>query len=111
MRKEIEQLFDDEKGLFLADRYVQGICPKCGAKEQYGDNCEVCGATYEATELIEPVSIFTGNAPSVKKSEHLFFDLESCSKSLKDWINKPIFNQLSKINKRVVYEWFKTLGY
>ena len=103
LRKEIEQLFDDEKGLFLADRYVQGICPKCGAKEQYGDNCEVCGATYEASELIEPVSIFTGNTPSVKKSEHLFFDLESCSKSLKDWINKT---DLQSAVKNKIKEWF-----
>ena len=67
LRKKIKQLFDDTKGLFLADRYVQGECPKCGAKNQYGDNCEICGATYEATELINPKSIFSGKKPSLER--------------------------------------------
>ena len=103
IRKEIKQLYDDSKGLFLADRYVQGECPKCGAKDQYGDNCEVCGATYEATELLNPKSIFTGNKPSVKESEHLFFDVGSCSENLKKWISDT--NLQSAVENKI-QEWF-----
>ena len=103
IRKEIKQLYDDSKGLFLADRYVQGECPKCGAKDQYGDNCEVCGATYEATELFNPKSIFTGNKPSVKESEHLFFDVGSCSENLKKWISDT--NLQSAVENKI-QEWF-----
>ena len=103
IRKKIKQLYDDSKGLFLADRYVQGECPKCGAKDQYGDNCEVCGATYEATELLNPKSIFTGNKPTVKKSEHLFFDVGSCSENLKKWISDT--NLQSAVENKI-QEWF-----
>ena len=103
IRKKIKQLYDDSKGLFLADRYVQGECPKCGAKDQYGDNCEVCGATYEATELFNPKSIFTGNKPSVKESEHLFFDVGSCSENLKKWISDT--NLQSAVENKI-QEWF-----
>ena len=103
IRKKIKQLYDDSKGLFLADRYVQGECPKCGAKDQYGDNCEVCGATYEATELLNPKSIFTGNKPSVKESEHLFFDVGSCSENLKKWISDT---DLQSAVKNKIQEWF-----
>ena len=103
IRKKIKQLYDDSKGLFLADRYVQGECPKCGAKDQYGDNCEVCGATYEATELLNPKSIFTGNKPSVKESEHLFFDVGSCSENLKKWISNT--NLQSAVENKI-QEWF-----
>ena len=103
IRKKIKQLYDDSKGLFLADRYVQGECPKCGAKDQYGDNCEVCGATYEATELLNPKSIFTGNKPSVKESEHLFFDVGSCSENLKKWISDT--NLQSAVENKIK-EWF-----
>ena len=103
LRKKIKQLYDDSKGLFLADRYVQGECPKCGAKDQYGDNCEVCGATYEATELLNPKSIFTGNKPSVKESEHLFFDVGSCSENLKKWISDT--NLQSAVENKI-QEWF-----
>ena len=103
IRKKIKQLYDDSKGLFLADRYVQGECPKCGAKDQYGDNCEVCGATYEATELLNPKSIFTGNKPSVKESEHLFFDVGSCSENLKKWISDT--NLQSAVENKI-QEWF-----
>ena len=103
IRKKIKQLYDDSKGLFLADRYVQGECPKCGAKDQYGDNCEVCGATYEATELLNPKSIFTGNKPSVKESENLFFDVGSCSENLKKWISDT--NLQSAVENKI-QEWF-----
>ena len=103
IRKKIKQLYDDSKSLFLADRYVQGECPKCGAKDQYGDNCEVCGATYEATELLNPKSIFTGNKPSVKESEHLFFDVGSCSENLKKWISDT--NLQSAVENKI-QEWF-----
>ena len=103
IRKKIKQLYDDSKGLFLADRYVQGECPKCGAKDQYGDNCEVCGATYEATELLNPKSIFTGKKPSVKESEHLFFDVGSCSENLKKWISDT--NLQSAVENKI-QEWF-----
>ena len=103
IRKKIKQLYDDSKGLFLADRYVQGECPKCRAKDQYGDNCEVCGATYEATELLHPKSIFTGNKPSVKESEHLFFDVGSCSENLKKWISDT--NLQSAVENKI-QEWF-----
>ena len=104
LRKEIEQLFDDEKGLFLADRYVQGICPKCGAKEQYGDNCEKCGAKYEATDLINPVSIFSGEPPSLKESEHFFFDLSKQEKKVLKWVNKT---DLQSGVKNKLSEWFE----
>ena len=103
IRKKTKQLYDDSKGLFLADRYVQGECPKCGAKDQYGDNCEVCGATYEATELLNPKSIFTGNKPTVKESEHLFFDVGSCSENLKKWISDT--NLQSAVENKI-QEWF-----
>ena len=84
-RKTIKQLFDTEKGLFLADRYVKGECPKCGAPDQYGDNCESCSATYEAYELKNPISTLSGSAPVLKDSEHLFFDLPQFQTFLQEW--------------------------
>ncbi|QGG79812.1 methionine--tRNA ligase [Litorivicinus lipolyticus] len=84
-RTVIQQLFDTEKGLFLADRYVKGECPKCKAADQYGDNCEVCSATYEAYDLINPVSTLSGSVPELRDSEHLFFDLPQFQDFLKDW--------------------------
>ena len=73
--RNIEQFYDPVKGMFLADRYILGTCPKCGAKDQYGDACDVCGTTYAATELIEPYSALTGAKPELRQSEHLFFRL------------------------------------
>ena len=81
----VEQLFDEEKGLFLADRYVRGACPRCGAADQYGDNCEVCGATYEATELVAPRSELSGTKPTLRSSDHYFFDLPRFTGFLKGW--------------------------
>ena len=74
-RKPVEQFYDPVKGMFLADRYIKGTCPKCHAKEQYGDACEVCGAVYAPIELIDPYSTLSGAAPIRKSSEHYFFRL------------------------------------
>ena len=83
--EEVEQLYDPEKRLFLADRYVKGTCPKCGAADQYGDNCEACGATYDATDLVEPRSLLSGAVPELKSSVHYFFDLPGFTDFLKTW--------------------------
>ena len=84
-KKNINQLFDIEKQLFLADRFVVGNCPKCGSSGQYGDNCEVCGATYDATDLINPHSAISETKPILKESEHLFFDLPKYQSFLEHW--------------------------
>ena len=83
--KTIEQYFDPVKNMFLPDRFIKGECPKCHAKDQYGDNCEVCGATYNPTELINPFSAVSGAAPVRKETEHYFFKLSECSDFLRDW--------------------------
>lgn len=88
LSREVEQLFDPKKGLFLADRFVRGICPKCSAEDQYGDNCQSCGATYDATDLIDATSIYSGETPELRKSEHLFFDLGKFQTFLTDWLEK-----------------------
>ena len=75
--KTIEQLYDTSRSMFLSDRYVKGTCPKCLAEDQYGDNCEICSATYEATELIDPVSVLSKTTPVIKESDHLFFKLSA----------------------------------
>tara|TARA_Y100000816_G_scaffold135950_1_gene96145 strand:- start:1577 stop:3226 length:1650 start_codon:yes stop_codon:yes gene_type:complete len=103
-KQNIKQLYDQERNLFLADRYVQGNCPKCNAPNQYGDNCDVCGAKYEATELLNPISIFSNKTPVIKESEHLFFTLTKLEKEIKEWIDKSSL-QDSVINK--LQEWFK----
>lgn len=84
-RRSITQLFDPEKELFLADRYVKGSCPKCKAPDQYGDNCEACGSTYSPSELIKPVSTISGATPIEKESEHFFFDLPQFKDMLREW--------------------------
>lgn len=83
--KTISQLYDPEKQLFLADRYVKGGCPQCGADDQYGDNCEACGATYQAAELKQPKSTLSGATPILKDSEHLFFELGQHTDFLRQW--------------------------
>ena len=100
-KKEIEQCFDETKGMFLADRYVSGDCPKCGAVDQYGDGCDKCGETYSATELLHPKSTLTGSTPILKNSEHIFFDLGQSKSHLKNFlatasIQKPIVAKLSE---------------
>ena len=83
--KTIKQLFDPEKQIFLADRFVKGTCPKCKSEDQYGDACEVCSATYEPNELINPKSAYTGATPIEKESEHYFFDLPQFQTMLQGW--------------------------
>ncbi|MES2503208.1 MAG: methionine--tRNA ligase [Pseudomonadota bacterium] len=83
--KTIEQFYDPVKNMFLPDRFIKGECPKCHAKDQYGDNCEVCGATYNPTELINAYSAVSGAAPVRKETEHYFFKLSECEAFLKDW--------------------------
>ena len=103
VKKTIEQLFDESKGLFLSDRYVQGTCPSCNSENQYGDNCENCGAKYEATELKNPISTFSGQAPSIKESEHLFFDLSLLENEISSWIKDT---NLQTAVKNKLKEWF-----
>ena len=99
--EEVEQLYDPEKGLFLADRFVVGSCPKCKTPDQYGDNCENCGATYNANELIDPKSIFSGATPELRGSDHYFFDLGRYTDFLKEWtrsgaVQPEIANKLAE---------------
>ena len=81
----ISQAYDPEKEMFLPDRFIKGECPKCGANDQYGDNCEVCGATYAPTDLINPISAVSGATPITKESEHYFFKLANFESALKSW--------------------------
>ena len=83
----IDQFYDPVKGMFLPDRYIKGTCPVCGAKDQYGDNCEVCGSTYAPTDLIDAYSVLTGARPELKSSEHFFFRLsdQRCVDFLRKW--------------------------
>ena len=97
-RRDIKQLFDPEKQMFLPDRYIKGTCPKCGTPDQYGDNCEHCGATYAPTDLIDPTSVMSGATPVLKNSEHYFFELGKFENLLRDWFagkysgGKPVAN-------------------
>jgi len=105
----IEQLFDPEKKMFLPDRFVKGTCPKCKAEDQYGDSCEVCGATYSPAELIKPYSAVSGATPVLKESEHYFFKLGDCEQFLKQWLlesgdKAPL--QAEAANK--ISEWFES---
>ncbi len=85
-RRTISQYYDPEKAMFLPDRFIKGTCPKCGAEDQYGDNCEVCGATYDASELKNPRSVISGATPVEKESEHYFFKLSDFSEMLADYL-------------------------
>ena len=102
----VEQFFDPAKGMFLADRFIKGECPNCGAKDQYGDNCEVCGAVYSPTDLKDPVSALTGVTPVLRSSEHFFFKLSDprCVEFLEEWTQSGRL-QTEVANK--VKEWFK----
>ena len=100
----ISQLFDPEKNMFLPDRFVKGTCPKCGATDQYGDNCEVCGATYSPTELKDAYSAISGAKPVLKDSEHFFFDLPQFEEFLKIWTKSGAL-QSEMSNK--LQEWFE----
>jgi methionyl-tRNA synthetase len=91
--KTIEQFYDPVKNMFLPDRFIKGECPKCHAKDQYGDSCEVCGATYNPTELINPFSAVSGAAPVRKETEHYFFKLSECSNFLRGWTRSGTLQQ------------------
>lgn len=99
----IHQAFDSVKGMFLPDRYVKGECPKCGAKDQYGDNCEACGATYSPTDLINPISVISGTTPIEKESLHFFFCLENYEAFLKEWTHQ---DHLQPEVTKKLKEWF-----
>ena len=108
--KSIEQFYDPVKKMFLADRYIKGECPKCGAKDQFGDACEVCGAVYSPTDLINPYSTLSGAKPVMKSSEHYFFRLSApeCVAFLNDWVNEPGRLQSQVANK--AREWLEGEG-
>jgi methionyl-tRNA synthetase len=108
--KPVEQFYDPVKGMYLADRYIKGECPNCGAKDQYGDACENCSTVYSATELRNPYSTLSGAKPVLKRSEHYFFRLSDpkCRAFLKDWLEKPGRLQSQVVNK--AKEWLEGTG-
>lgn len=89
-RRSVAQFYDPAKGMFLPDRYIKGICPNCGSADQYGDNCEVCGATYSPTDLKEPKSVISGATPEVRDSEHFFFEVGRFEGFLRDWLGGDV---------------------
>ena len=105
LEKEIEQFYDPNKKMFLPDRFIKGECPKCKAKDQYGDSCEVCGSTYNPTDLINPYSVLTGASPIKKKTKHYFFKLSECSDFLLKWTKS---GTLQKEASNKLEEWFKS---
>jgi methionyl-tRNA synthetase len=103
----INQMFDPEKQLFLPDRYIKGSCPKCKTADQYGDNCENCGATYAPTDLIDPVSVVSGAKPVLKESEHYFFKLGDYTAFLNEWLDGDVAHDGIKTKLR---EWLDADG-
>jgi len=110
--RSIEQFFDPVKGMFLPDRYIKGECPKCHAKDQYGDACEKCGAVFAPTDLIEPYSSLTGAKPVLKSSEHFFFKLsdERCVAFLRDWTAGQNARGVSHLQSEVLAKTLEWLG-
>ena len=109
-KRVISQSFDPEKEMFLPDRYIKGDCPKCGAEDQYGDNCEVCGATYSTTEIKNARSVISGAKPIEKDSEHYFFDLPQFEKELKNWtkaghLQEQVSNKLAEWFEQGLQQW------
>ena len=109
-RRSINQLYDEAESMFLSDRFVKGTCPKCGAADQYGDGCTKCGATYDVSELKNPVSAISGTKPINKESEHIFFDLPKKLDTLKEFLatanlQKPITNKLSEWVNDDLQQW------
>ena len=102
--KEIEQFYDNEAKMFLPDRFIKGECPKCGAKNQYGDSCEECGATYSPTDVKNPISTVSNTTPVTKKTEHVFFQLSSYESFLKEWMHD---NDIQKEIKNKLSEWLE----
>ena len=108
--KKINQLFDTSREMFLSDRYVKGICPECGAEDQYGDNCEKCSATYNAIDLKSPISVISGTEPIIKESEHLFFKLSVLREEIENWLDSsnvqiPVRNKLDEWIKSELKDW------
>ena len=109
-RRSVNQLYDEAESMFLSDRFVKGTCPKCGAADQYGDGCTKCGATYDVSELKNPVSAISGTKPINKESEHIFFDLPKKLETLKEFLatanlQKPITNKLSEWVNDDLQQW------
>ena len=109
-RRTINQLYDESESMFLSDRFVKGTCPKCGAADQYGDGCTKCGATYDVSELKNPVSAISGTKPVNKESDHIFFDLPKKLDTLKEFLatanlQKPITNKLSEWVNDDLQQW------
>ncbi len=109
-RRTIKQAYDPEKNMFLPDRFIRGECPKCGAKDQYGDSCEVCGATYAPTDLKNPISAISGTTPIEKESEHHFFKLNDFNKYLHKWtragyLQNEVTNKLDEWFESGLQEW------
>lgn len=109
-KRTISQLFDPEKQMFLPDRFVKGTCPRCGAEDQYGDNCDSCGATYGPTDLKNPKSAVSGATPVLKDSEHFFFKLQNFEKMLQNWtraghVQEQIANKLDDWFEDGLKEW------
>ena len=108
--RSVVQAYDEVKGLFLADRFIKGTCPKCKTPDQYGDNCEACGATYSPTEVIDPISALSGSTPVEKASDHLFFKLSAFQALLADWVSgeqlqTPIANKLREWIDAGLQDW------
>ncbi len=103
-KRTIKQLYDAKEGIFLPDRYVKGVCPNCSAQDQYGDNCEVCSATYDATELINPISVVSDSVPQTRDSEQYFVKLGNFEAMLRKWISSGTL-QKEIVNKLI--EWFE----
>jgi len=103
--RDIEQMYDPIKGLFLADRFIKGTCPKCKTDDQYGDNCEACGATYTPAELIDPVSAISGATPEVRSSTHYFFKLPDFADFMQGWINE---GHVQPQIRNKLLEWFES---
>jgi methionyl-tRNA synthetase len=103
-RKTIKQAYDEQRQMFLPDRYVKGTCPNCGTPDQFGDSCESCGATYSPLELKDAVSTVSGTKPSVRESEHLFLRLSAFADELARWVPQHVDETLA----RKLDEWFKT---
>ena len=103
-RRDVEQAYCEKDSMWLPDRFIRGRCPRCGAEDQYGDSCDLCGATYRPTELVEARCAVCGSAPVKRQSEHYFFKLADFSDRLRDWISTGHLHE-SMVNK--LGEWFK----
>ena len=114
--KDVEQFYDTVKGMFLADRFIKGTCPRCGAPDQYGDNCEKCSAVYSPTEVINPYSTLSGSRPELRTSTHYFFKLSDpeCVKFLREWTTGNGKDGLPRVQEEVLAkdsEWLGTDGH